>query len=364
MPGRAALPDFPWDRLAPFAQTARSHPDGVADLSVGTPVDPTPELVQAALAVASNAPGYPPVAGLPPVAPAARGWLLRALGVELGEEAAVLPTIGSKELVAMLPILLGLAAGDTVVVPTLAYPTYDVGARFAGCDVRVSDDPADVAGARLVWINSPGNPTGAIADPDWMTAMVEAARATGAVLASDECYAEFAWEGRCVSALHPQVSGGSSDGILSLHSLSKRSAMAGYRFGFVVGDEGLLADLLEVRKHLGFMVPAPVQHAAVAALTDDEHVAVQRANYSARRDILRAVLPEAGFRIDDSQAGLYLWATRDEPCWTTVAILADQGILVTPGDFYGPAGEQHVRVALTATDAAIDLAATRLLSAF
>lgn len=272
----------------------------------------------------------------------------------------MLPTIGSKELVALLPTLLGIGVGDRIVIPTLAYPTYDVGARFAGCDVVVSDDPADVTDAALVWINSPGNPTGAIASVEWMRDMVDAARATGAVVASDECYAEFAWSGRAVSALHDSVSGGTPEGILALHSLSKRSSMAGYRFGFVTGDDGLITRLLEVRKHLGFMVPAPVQAAAVAALSDDEHVAVQRDLYLARRAVLAPALTAAGFRIDHSEGGLYLWATRGEPCWDTVADLAGRGVLVTPGDFYGPAGSAHVRVALTATDAAITRAALRL----
>ncbi len=272
----------------------------------------------------------------------------------------VLPTIGSKELVALLPMLLGLGSGDRVVIPTLAYPTYDVGARFAGCEVVVSDDPRDVAGAALVWINSPGNPTGAIASVEWMRDMVAAARATGALVASDECYAEFAWTGHAVSALHESVSDGSPEGIVALHSLSKRSSMAGYRFGFVAGDDHVIGELLEVRKHLGFMVPAPVQAAAIAALSDDEHVAVQRDLYLARRAVLAPALTAAGFRIDHSEGGLYLWATRGGPCWDTVADLAARGILVTPGDFYGPAGGDHVRVALTATDAAIERAAQRL----
>ena len=330
----------------------------MADLSIGTPVDPTPTIAQEALAAAADAPGYPTVAGLPAVAAAARAWLARSLDVH--SVSAVLPTIGSKEFVALLPTLLGLDGQDRVVIPTLAYPTYDVGARFAGCEVLATDDPDDVEGASLVWINSPSNPSGAIMPPERMRAMVDAARATGAILASDECYAEFAWSGRAYSVLHDSVSGGSPEGILALHSLSKRSSMAGYRFGFVAGDERVIAAVLEVRKHLGFMVPAPVQAAAIAALNDDAHVVAQRALYAARREVLAPALIRAGFRIDDSEAGLYLWATRAEPCWQTVADLAARGVLVTPGDFYGPAGAQHVRVALTATDAAIGRAAERL----
>lgn len=330
----------------------------MADLSIGTPVDSTPALAQEALAAAADAPGYPTVAGLPAVGEAALAWLARALQVH--SVSAVLPTIGSKELVALLPTLLGLGPDDRVVIPTLAYPTYDVGARFAGCEVLASDDPDDVEGAALVWINSPSNPSGAITPPDRMRAMVQAARATGAILASDECYAEFAWSGRAYSALHDSISGGTPEGILALHSLSKRSSMAGYRFGFVAGDDRVVAHLLEVRKHLGFMVPTPVQVAAIAALADDDHVVAQRARYAARREVLAPALLGAGFRIDHSEAGLYLWASRGEPCWQTVADLAERGVLVTPGDFYGPAGAEHVRVALTATDDAIARAAERL----
>lgn len=352
------MPDFPWDRLASHAATARAHPGGVVDLSIGTPVDPTPSLAQQALAAASDAPGYPTTAGQPAVTEAARAWLARAL--EVRSVSAILPTIGSKEFVALLPTLLGLGDQDRVVIPTLAYPTYDVGARFAGCQVIPSDDPDDVDGASLVWINSPSNPSGAITAPERMREMVQAARATGAILASDECYAEFAWSGRAYSALHDSVSGGSPEGILALHSLSKRSSMAGYRFGFVAGDDQVIAQVLEVRKHLGLMVPTPVQRAAIAALGDDVHVVAQRALYAARREILASALGGAGFRIDDSAAGLYLWATRGEPCWHTVAELAARGVLVTPGDFYGPSGAEHVRVALTASDTAVARAAERL----
>ena len=270
---------------------------------------------------------------------------------------AAIPSIGSKELVALLPVLLGLRAGDRIVLPELAYPTYAVGAMFAGCDVVVSDDPADVAGARLVWLNSPSNPTGRVSAASEIRRMIEAARATGAVIASDECYIEFGWEAQPVSALSSQVIGTDPTGVLVLHALSKRSNMAGYRFGAVAGDPRLVSALLEVRKHLGLMVPLPVQRAAAAAWRDDQHVEDQRERYVRRRGILRPALESAGFRVDHSEAGLYLWVTRDEDCWETTADLARQGVLVAPGDFYGEAGTRHVRVALTATDEAIERAA-------
>lgn len=313
-----------------------------------------------ALAQAGDAPGYPATLGTVEVREAARSWLARSQQVVLGQSDRIIPSIGSKEMVALLPMLLGLGSGDRVVIPTLAYPTYDVGARLVGCEVVISDDPADVDGAALVWHNSPSNPTGAMRSIDQQRAVVAAARATGAVIASDECYAEFAWTGRHVSMLHDDVCDGDRSGILSLHSLSKRSNMAGYRFGFLAGDGALIDRVLQVRKHLGLMVPAPVQAAAVAALNDDDHVRGQREVYLARRDVLSKALHSAGFKIDHSEAGLYLWATRGAPCWETVAELAELGVLVTPGDFYGSAGDFHVRVALTAPDHVVAMAAERL----
>jgi succinyldiaminopimelate transaminase len=249
-----------------------------------------------------------------------------------------------------------------VVVPELAYPTYDVGARMAGCEVIRSDSTAALGPARvdLVWVNSPSNPTGRVLPPEHLRKVVAWARERGALVVSDECYVELPWTQRPVSVLHPDVCGSSHDGVLAVHSLSKRSNLAGYRFGFVCGDRAVVSDLLEARKHAGMMVPAPVQAAAAAAYDDDAHVAEQRDRYRDRRDLLWAALTEAGFRIDDSDAGLYLWATRDEPCWDTVGALAEAGILVAPGDFYGPAGVRHVRIALTATDERISAAAGRL----
>ena len=273
---------------------------------------------------------------------------------------AVLPGIGSKELVASLPRMLGLSAGDRVVIPRIAYPTYAVGAVLAGAEPVATDEPETVEGAALVWLNSPGNPTGSVLAPERMAQIVAWARETGAIVVSDECYVELGWDAEPVSVLHPDVCGDDHARVLAVHSLSKRSNLAGYRFGFAAGDPSLVADLLAVRKHSGMMVPSPVQAAAIAAWDDDEHVAVQREVYRRRRDVLRASLMAAGFRIDHSEAGLYLWATRGEPCWETVAWFADRGILVTPGDFYGPAGALHVRIALTASDERIAAAAARL----
>ena len=287
-------------------------------------------------------------------------WLGRRIGVE-ATGWGIIPSIGSKEMVALLPTLLGLGAGDTVVIPELAYPTYAVGAAFAGCEVRVSDDPGAAEGAALVWLNSPSNPTGAVADAARLRDAVAVARRHGALIASDECYIEFGWEAQPRSCLHPSVVGDDPTGVLTLHALSKRSNMAGYRYGTLVGDPEVVDRVLQVRRHLGLLVPDPVQSAAAAAWADDAHVDEQRARYSRRRDVLRPALESAGFVIDHSEAGLYLWATRDEPCWDTVAALAARGILVAPGDFYGAAGARHVRIALTASDADIAVAAERVV---
>ncbi|MEV0680986.1 succinyldiaminopimelate transaminase [Actinosynnema sp. NPDC050436] len=355
------LPDFPWDALADHAATARAHPGGVVDLSVGTPVDPVPEVVQAALSSVAAEPGYPTTHGTPALREAVVGALARRHGVHGLDPAAVLPTIGSKELVAWLPTLLGLGPGDVVAIPALAYPTYEVGARLAGATVaRLADGEPPPDGTRLVWLNSPSNPTGRVQSARELAQAVADARAVGAVVASDECYLALPWEASPVSVLRDEVRGGSLDGLLAVHSLSKSSSLAGYRAGFVTGDPKLVAALLEVRKHAGMIVPRPVQAAITAALGDDEHVAAQRDRYGRRRELLLPALKAAGFAVDHSEAGLYLWSTRDEDAWDTVGWLAERGILAAPGTFYGPAGDRHVRIALTAADERVATAVERL----
>ena len=365
-----ALPAFPWDTLAPFAAIAREHPRGIVDLSVGTPVDPTPVVVRDALIAAANSPGYPTTHGTLALREAVVAWFARRRGVPGLDPVAVLPTVGSKELVALLPSLLGLGAGDVVVHPRTAYPTYDVGARLAGATPLPADDVVAWAGAnvRLVWLNSPGNPDGTVRSVDQLRDVVDAARAVGAVVASDECYAELAWEEPWVSQgvpslLDPRVTGGDLTGLLAVYSLSKQSNLAGYRAAFVAGDPVLIAGLLETRKHAGMIVPGPVQAAVTVALGDDAHVAAQREVYRARRKRLLSGLEAAGFDIDGSHAGLYLWARpagAPQDCWTTVADLAALGILAAPGAFYGAAAAGHVRLALTAPDERIAEAAARL----
>ncbi|MFJ1992575.1 succinyldiaminopimelate transaminase [Streptomyces asiaticus] len=361
-PVSTRLPVFPWDRLEPYKATAAAHPDGIVDLSVGTPVDPVPELIRAALADASDSPGYPTVWGTAALRDALTGWVERRLGAAGVTHTQVLPVVGSKELVASLPTQLGLGPGDRVAFPRLAYPTYEVGARLAGAEPVPYDEPTelDPAGLKLLWLNSPSNPTGRVLSGDELRTAVAWARAHGVLVVSDECYLELGWEADPVSVLHPEISGGSFEGLVAVHSLSKRSNLAGYRAAFLAGDEAVLGELLKIRKHGGMMVPAPVQAATVAALGDDKHVTEQRERYERRRAALRSALAGHGFRIEHSEASLYLWATRDEPCWDTVGALAELGILVAPGEFYGAAGERHVRVAFTATDERVEAAVRRL----
>ncbi|MFI0983041.1 bifunctional succinyldiaminopimelate transaminase/glutamate-prephenate aminotransferase [Streptomyces sp. NPDC021093] len=357
------LPTFPWDKLEPYKKTAAAHPDGIVDLSVGTPVDPVPELIQKALVAAADSPGYPTVWGTVALRDALVEWVGRRLGARDVQHTNVLPVVGSKELVAWLPTQLGLGPGDQVGYPRLAYPTYEVGARLARAEAVVYDDPTtdlDPARLKLLWLNSPSNPTGRVLSKDELTRIVAWAREHGVLVVADECYLELGWEAEPVSVLHEDVCGGTYDGIVAVHSLSKRSNLAGYRAAFVAGDAAVLGDLLQIRKHGGMMTAAPVQAATVAALGDDTHVAEQRERYAARRTALRDALVAHGFRVEHSEASLYLWVTRGENCWETVAHLASLGILVAPGDFYGVAGEQFVRVAFTATDERVAAAVARL----
>jgi succinyldiaminopimelate transaminase len=334
----------------------------MVDLSIGAPVDPVPGTVRAALAAAANSPGYPLTRGTPAVREAAANWLGRRHGVTVSPD-SVLPVIGTKEFIAWLPTMLGLGPGDTVVYPALAYPTYDAGVRLAGATALATDSTLSLGPqpVRLAWVNSPSNPTGRVLPPEHLAKMVAWARERGTLLASDECYIEQGWETTPVSVLHPDVSGGAPDGLLAVHSMSKRSNLAGYRAGFVTGDPALIAQLHEIRRHAGMIVPAPVQAALIAALDDDGHADEQRERYRARRAMLRPALEAAGWAVEHSEAGLYLWAARPgSDGWDSARILSEAGILVSPGELYGAAGVQHIRLALTATDERIAMAAARL----
>ncbi|WP_255574512.1 succinyldiaminopimelate transaminase [Austwickia sp. TVS 96-490-7B] len=371
------MPDFPWDTIAPYRARAQEHPEGIVDLSVGTPVDPTPLVIQQALVAAADAPAYPQTYGTAALREAVVHWFARRRGVPDLDPAGVLPTIGSKELVAWLPLLLGIGRGQSVAFPAVAYPTYDVGARLAGATPvpfhgLTELGPAGTATApALVWVNSPGNPTGKVLGVEHLRKVVSWARHRGAMVVSDECYAELDWReevpdgtvgipGAVPSLLDPRVCDGDHRGLLVSYSLSKQSNLAGYRAAFLAGDPAVVARLLEVRKHAGMMMPTPVQAAMRAALMDDQHVAEQRDRYAARRSVLLPAVLDAGFELHDSEAGLYLWVTRGEDCLQTLGWLADRGILAAPGTFYGTRSAEFVRIALTAPDERIAAAAARL----
>ena len=379
LPRRLALPDFPWDSLGPYRERAAEHPDGVVDLAVGTPVDPTPEIARTALSAAANAPGYPTTVGAPVVRAAIIEWMERRRGVACLNDAEVIPTIGSKESVALLPLHLGVGPGDLVLHPRAAYPTYDVGARLVGATpvpVDTDADPAtwdvdDDARVAIVWLNSPGNPDGHVLDAEQLARIVAWARGRGAIVISDECYAELAWESPwdvepIPSLLDPRVGGAAGrTGLLSLYSLSQQSNLAGYRAAFLAGDADLVGAVTEVRKHTGMLVPTPVQAALVAALGDEAHMEVQKEVYRERREVLVEATAAAGLVNDPaSVAGLYLWLKGPESmsAYDLVGAFAELGIVVAPGDFYGEAGAGRVRVSLTDTDERVEAAAARLRS--
>ncbi|OFM58491.1 succinyldiaminopimelate transaminase [Corynebacterium sp. HMSC058E07] len=358
------LPDFPWDSLAEAKATAAKHPDGIVDLSVGTPVDPVSPAIQLALTESAAEPGYPQTKGTLELRKAIVGAMERRFKVtSLDADSQVLPVIGTKEAIAWMPTLLGLGAGHTVVIPELAYPTYEVSARLAGADVLRSDSLLKLGPQTpaLIYLNSPANPHGQVLGVEHLRKFVEFARERGTIIVSDECYLGLGWgEERPVSILDPEVCGGDFTNLIAVHSLSKTSNLASYRAGWLAGDGALIQELLGIRRHAGLMNPGPIQSAMVAALEEDGHEVLQKQLYHERRELLKAALLQAGFDIEYSDGGLYLWATQGRDGRETVAELADKGILVAPGDFYGPKGKNFVRVGLTATDERIEAAARRL----
>ena len=362
------LPEYPWESLKPFAAKAALHPGGKVDLSVGSPVDPTPRIIQDALDAASNSPGYPSTAGSLEFRTAVVEWFARRRGVTGLEAAQVMPTIGSKELISWLPLLMGLGPGDVVVQPTVAYTAYVVGAALCGAQIVSEDDPEKwPSNTKLVWLNSPGNPDGRVLSKKELKAAVNRGRALGALVASDECYAELGWgewEGKTTPCiLDPEVCGSSTDGVLAVYSLSKQSNMAGYRAAFAAGSADLIKGLVNLRMHSGLNTPEPAQRAMIAALGDERHVAEQKAIYRARREQLLEAIKVYGFEVAESQAGLYLWATLGEDCWKTVDRMAALGVVVVPGAFYVLGESKYVRFSLTATDRDIAEGARRLRDA-
>ena len=354
---REKLPDFPWDALAPYSKIAHQHPKGAIDLSQGTPVDSTPQLIQSALIKSADSPRYPVTAGTKELQDAIRNWAINHLGAS--GEFDVLPVIGSKELVAWLPTIL---QSKKVIYPEIAYPTYLVGALIAQAEpIAVGIDAQSWPGADFAWVNTPSNPTGRVHSEPELRATIKWARKYDATLVCDECYIDFGDKETPTSLL--RYTDGDNRNILVVHSLSKRSSMAGYRGAFLIGDAKLISQIREIRKHAGMMVPLPIQNAMVAALSDETHVVEQRARYNARRAVLAPALIAAGFKIEETAAGLYIWCTRSEDCWKSVEWLANLGIVATPGSFYGELGASHIRIAMTATDAQISDAAARIKEA-
>ena len=336
--------------MAPFGDKARKYPGGFIDLSQGTPVDPTPQFIQDAFSSASNSPSYPVVAGTAALKDAIRKWSVENLGVT--GDFDVLPTIGSKEFIALLPTFL---QSKSVLYPKVAYPTYLVSAMMASAQATPVDiDASSWPKADLAWLNSPSNPTGQVQTDQELKACITWARKNQAILASDECYLSFSDDAKSILAL----ANGDNTGLLAVLSLSKRSNLAGYRAGFVVGDSKLIDQIRQVRKHAGLMVPLPVQQAMITALSDEKHVKEQADRYRNRRQMLKQALLSQGFKIEYSQAGLYIWCTRGEDGYKTVDYFAELGILVTPGAFYG--SDNYVRIALTATDENIKQAVDRI----
>lgn len=351
---RSSLPDFPWDALAPYGEIAGKHRQGIIDLSQGTPVDSTPEFIQKKFRESSDSPRYPVTAGTPELRETIRSWALNHLGAT--GDFDVLPVIGSKELVAWLPTIL---ESKKVLIPEVAYPTYNVGAIIASAQsITVPIDAANWPEADLAWINSPSNPTGQVHSDSQIESAINWSRKNKSILVSDECYLDFgdSAQGRSLLA----IAQGKNINLLAIHSLSKRSSMAGYRGAILIGDSKLIANIREFRKHAGMMVPLPVQNAMVVALGDEKHVGEQRARYNNRRAMLAPSLVKAGFKIEYSNAGLYIWCTRGEDAWKSVGWLAELGILATPGSFYGEKGASYIRIALTATDEQIADAVHRI----
>lgn len=355
-------PPYPYDRLDGLKATAAALPGGLVDLSIGTPCDPPPQAVLDALAHSGAERGYPASIGTAAYREAAAGWMARRLGVQV-DAADVAACVGTKELVAGVPQWLRLRRPDldTVLYPAISYPTYAMGATLAGCRAvafhSLADiDEADVSRALCLWVNVPGNPTGELMDLGDAAAW---GRARGIPVLSDECYVEFTWDGPPRTILEH-----GSEGVVAVHSLSKRSNLAGARAGFYAGDPDLVHYLAEVRKHAGFMVPGPVQAAAIAAWGDDAHVDEQRARYLARLQAMQGALASIGVDAPMPAGAFYLWAPApDGDAWALTRRLAELGgVLVSPGEFYGPAASDHIRVAVVQPDDRIALVAGRLAS--
>lgn len=373
---------YDWSRIAAYKRTAKAAFGGMIDLSVGSPVDPVPDSVRKTLAVAANDPnayGYPATAGTADLRAAIAEWFSAARNVDLQAiHADVVPTVGSKEGVALMASLLHFGEDDVVVQPKVSYPTYEIGTQLAGAQVLKVDDVADVAswrnvpGVKAVWVNSPCNPTGEVYSAERMAGIVAAAREIGAVVLSDECYALMQWRGAVNGAegeadslastpcaLCDDVCLGSAEGVLVLYSLSKQSNMAGYRTALIAGDRSLIGPMAAYRKQIGQIIPGPVQAAMAAGLRDFDAVKTQHSRYQERLGMLVSALRAYGYCTDMPQGALYVWVkAKSGDCWEDLRQLAEIGIVASPGEFYG--APEYLRFSATASDAAIASAAERL----
>ena len=361
-------PPYPYERLDKLKFLAEQHEGGVIDCSIGTPIDPPPALALEVLARGEDARGYPPSAGSPAYRQAAADWLRRSFGVVVNEN-ELAACMGTKEFVASLAGYLHLRSPerDTVLYPAISYPTYAMGATLAGLRAVAvplvngvlsleSIELSDIRRALVLWSNSPSNPTGFLDDLSRVAAW---GRERGVLVASDECYSEFTWASTPASILQH-----GRDGVLAVHSISKRSNLAGIRAGFYAGDEDIVAYLRLVRQHAGCMVPGPVQAAVAAAYGDDEHVRIQRDRYLGRLETLSKALNATGIAAPVPEGSFYLWCKREGlNGWELAAEIAElSGLLVSPGDLYGDAGREFVRIAVVQPDERIALGAERLLN--
>lgn len=354
-------PPYPYDRLNEIVELAGKHDGGAVDLSIGTPCDPPPAAVLDALSIGDSARGYPPSIGTAAYRGAVAEWIGRRLGATVDPATEVAAVVGTKEFVASTPQYLKLRdpSRDTVLYPAISYPTYEMGATLAGCRAVAYEQLEDIADADAeralcVWVNSPGNPTGELHD---LAAAVTWGRERSVPVLSDECYAEFTWDGAARTVLTE-----GTQGVLAVHSLSKRDNFAGARIGSYAGDPELVHYLREVRKHAGLMPPGPVQAAAVVALGDDAHVEVQRERYQRRLTNLATMLRALGHEVTLPRGAFYLWVPApDGDAWSAARDLAERvGIVVSPGDFYGSVSAGWFRVAAVQPDERIALAATRV----
>ncbi len=356
-------PPYPYDRLDELKASGERHPGGLVDCSIGTPIDPPPASVVAALSTSETERSYPPSIGTEAFREQVAAWSHTRFGVRIDPGSEVAAAVGTKEFVAGLPHWMKLRnpSRDTVLYPAVSYPSYEMGATLAGCRavaVPVNEDwsiqlesisEEDAKRALLMWVNTPGNPAGGLDD---LEVVAEWGRRNDVPVFSDECYCEFTWDGPPRTILST-----GSEGVVSVHSLSKRSNLAGLRVGFYSGDADIVNYLREIRKHAGFMVPGPAQAAAVAALSDQDHVENQRTTYLARLERLSKIMARLGVEAPLPRGGFYLWVPAPEgDAWLFVRrLIEDLGLLASPGEFYGKAGAEYVRIAAVQGDERIAL---------